>query len=109
MKVKNNDTTLSGNGFSTKVTRNFNKSSLTFWDDTEIERIITYNAIIEDLIDLDYTFYYDELLERVQMDESINEVLIDIIDKNSETKSTLSYHKSTLQHYLDQDIMNLFK
>jgi len=95
--------------FSTKVARNFNKSSLTFWDDTEIERIITYNAIIEDLIDLDYLDYYQEIQDNFHEDESINEILMSVITRNSETLSTLGYHKGTIQHYLDQDIMDLFK
>jgi hypothetical protein len=109
VRVRNNDTTLYGTEFSAKVTRNFNKSSLTFWDDTEIDRIVTYNSIIEDLIDLEYTAYYLDLQIRVNGDESINEIFMDIITRNSETMSTLGYHKSTIQHYLDQDIMNLFK
>lgn len=109
MRVKNNDTTLKGIKFSSKASRNFNKSSLTFWDDTEIERIITYNAIIEDLIDLEYLDYYQEIQDSFNSDEMINKTLMGIITRNSETLSTLGYHKSTIQHYLDQDIMDLFK
>jgi len=109
VRVRNNDTALTGTKFLTKAARNFNKSSLTFWDDTEIERIITYNAIIEDLIDLEYLDYYQEVQDSFNSDGMVNEILMDIITRNSETLSTLGYHKSTIQHYLDQDIMNLFK
>ena len=109
MRVRNNDTALKGTEFSTKATRNFNKSSLTFWDDTEIERVITYNAIIEDLIDLEYFNYYQEVQDGFNSDKSMNELLMNIITRNSDTLSTLGYHKSTIQHYLDRDIMDLFK
>ena len=108
MKVKNYDNTLIERIYSNKVTRNLKNDLLTTLE-SEIERDITYNKIIADIQDLGYDNYWHELQYRLAIDEDINKVLMSIITRSSETKSTIGYHKNTIQHYLDQDLMNLFK
>jgi len=84
-------------------------STLTFWDENEIERGITYDSILQDLTDLNYSHYISELDYRLNDGENINEVLISIITKNKDTKSTIGYHQNIIQHYLNQDFMKLFE
>ena len=83
--------------------------TLTYWDENEIERAITYDAILQDLRDLNYNHYIVELEYNLDDGGNINEVLMSIITRNSDTKSTLGYHRNTIQHYLNQDFLSLFE
>lgn len=78
-------------------------------DDSEIERDITYNTIIEDLKDLGHNRYYSELQNRLDVGENINQILLSIINRNRLTKSIIGYHTRVIEHYINQDIMALFK
>jgi hypothetical protein len=105
VKVRNYETALFYEKFSYKVTNNFKNNSLTFWDE-RIDRCITYNIIIDEMTELGYEDYKRELEYRLDEGENINEILMSIITRN---KPTLGYHKGTVQLYMDQDFMNLFK
>lgn len=105
MRGNNDNNSLIGK-YSTKDS--LKKSTLTFWDENEIERDITYRKILEDLQDLSYNHYINEFEYRFNDGENINDILISIITRNIETKSTIGYHKETIQSYLNQDFMKLF-
>ena len=68
-------------------------------DENEIERGITYDSILTDLKDLKYNHYITELERKLNNGENINQILISIITKNKDTKSTIGYHKNTIQHF----------
>lgn len=75
-------------------------------NEKNIERWITYDMIFKDIVDLEYEKHYKP--DNQFSEENINMVLLSIINASLETKSTLGYHKSTIEHYLDEDIINLF-
>jgi len=108
VRIKNYDTTLFDDEYSYKVKNIFKNNSLTFWDD-KIDRCITYNTIYDEMVELDYGFYISELKYRLDNDENINDIFLSIITRNKIIKSTLGYHRGTIQMYLDQDFMDLFK
>ena len=78
------------------------------YDEINIERNITYGIILKEIKDLGYTNFIYELEYRLMEDENINEILLSIIHRDCETKSTIGYHYSVLYHYLGQDLLNLF-
>ena len=78
-------------------------------NEIDIERNITYNKIIDELSDLNYNKLRCELEYRLMDDENINDILLSIITRDSETKSTIGYHANILNYYLEQDLLNLFK
>lgn len=84
-------------------------STLAYWEEIEIERGITYDAILKDLSDLNYKHYIKELEYRLDDGENLNEIFFSIITKNKDTKSTIGYHQSIIQHYLNQDFRKLFE
>jgi len=76
-------------------------------NDKYVERSITYEKVIDEIMELGY--HTDMTLEyRLLEGENINELLLSIINKNSETKSTVGYHTSTLKCYLDEDLLERF-
>jgi len=84
-------------------------NTLTYWDENEIERGIIYDKILKDLEDLNYTECIIELENKLNNGDNINDILISIITKNDDTKSTLGYHQNIIQHYLNQDFIKLFE
>lgn len=78
-----------------------------FHNENNIERWITYNIIIEDIMEMDY-HYRKELKERLSSDENINEILLTIINTSKETKQMIGYHKAILKGYLDEDLLKEF-
>jgi hypothetical protein len=108
VKVRNYDTTLFDDKFSSKVKNNFRNNSIKLWDD-KIDRCITYNTIYSEMVELGYGTHISELKYRLDNGENINSIFLSIITKNKIVKSTLGYHRGTIQMYLDQDFMGLFK
>jgi len=106
VRVNNDNNALIGRN---SIKDSLKNNTLTYWDENEIERGITYDSILTDLKDLKYNHYITELERKLNNGENINQILISIITKNKDTKSTIGYHKNTIQHYLNQDFIKLFE
>ena len=77
-------------------------------DDNEIEKWNTYTTIIEDLITMGKNEYFEEIKYRITGNENMNNIILDIINKDQETKSFLKKHKSTIEYYLDIELISKF-
>lgn len=103
MKIKNFK-----NGTLELVPELLKTPSKIFDNEINIERNITYDIIIGEISDLNNNKFMHELEYRLMDNENINDILLSIINRNFETKSTLGYHRTILNHYLGQDLLNLF-
>jgi hypothetical protein len=108
VRGKNYETTLFNEEFSYKVPHDFKDNLLTFWDE-KIDRCIIYNQIMDEMDELEYEDYQHELSYRLGDGENINDILLSIITRTDEVISTLGYHRGSIQMFLDQDFMKMFK
>lgn len=110
MKIRNQNLSTLGDKFSGKMHEAFKSSSINkLYSNIEIERMITYNDILGEFIDLGYQELYDEFEVRICTGECPNIVLESIITKNDEIKSTMGYLLSQVIYFIDKDLMKLFK
>jgi hypothetical protein len=109
MRVRNNNLTTLGNKFSGRIHNAFRSSSINkFYSNIEIDRIITYNEILGEFIDLGYSDLYNEFEVRICNGENPNLILESIISRNDENQSTLGYLLGVIRYYIDKDITKLF-
>jgi hypothetical protein len=86
----------------------FNKHSLRFLDDSIAEREIIYNEILIELQELEYNVSYRTLRNMLRNYDNPNDFIKGVITRNSDTKSTLGHRLNIIEHYIGQDLMNLF-
>jgi hypothetical protein len=109
MKVKNYNLTSLGDKFSGRIHEAFRSSSINkFYSNIEIDRMITYNEILGEFIDLGYLDLYNEFENRISEGENPNIILESIIIRSDENKSTLGYLLNMIQYYIDSDITKMF-
>jgi hypothetical protein len=73
MRVNDSNLSTLGDKFSGKIHEAFRSSSINnFYSDIEIDRMITYNEILGEFIDLGYYKLYDEFEERICNGENPN-------------------------------------
>ena len=108
MRVKNYTLSTLNETFSGRIHEAFKSSTLTQQVDLDIDRLIIYNEIVTQIIDLGYNNYYNEIESRVTKGEDPNEVIKSILIRNDETKSTIGYHLNIIQHFIDVDFMKRF-
>jgi hypothetical protein len=94
--------------FLDKKYNNFINQSLVNSDEETYERWLTYDTIIKELILMDKINYFEEVKYRLTGGEDPNEVLTDIINKDSETRAYMWPHIRTLKNYHNEDIVNRF-
>lgn len=109
MRVKNYNFATVEDRFSGRLHHAFISGPIKHKLDIDFDRWIIYNEIIEQIDDLGYKDLHYELEDRVKNNEDVNEVFKSIINRNSDTKSTIGYHLNTIQHYIDEDFIKMFK
>tara|TARA_R110000796_G_scaffold58413_5_gene134933 strand:- start:30292 stop:30621 length:330 start_codon:yes stop_codon:yes gene_type:complete len=108
MKVTNKNLTTLGDKFSGRIHEAFRSSSINkFYSNIEIDRMITYNEVLGEFIDLGYKDLYDEFETRLIEGESPNIILESILIRE-ENKPTLGYLLAIIQYYIDSDITKMF-
>ena len=108
MKIRNKNLTILGDKFSGRIHKAFKSSSINkFYSNIEIERMITYNEILGEFIDLGYQNLYDEFESRLINGEDPNIILESILIRD-ENKPTLGYLLAIIQYYIDSDITKMF-
>jgi len=108
MKFKNQNLTTLGDKFSGRIHEAFRSSSINkLFTDIEIDRIITYNEVLGEFIDLGYQHLYDEFEIRICVGECPNLILEELITRE-ESKPTLGYLLGQISYFIDKDIMKLF-
>ena len=109
MKVRNYDLTALGDKFSGRIHEAFRSSSINkFYTNLEIDRMITYNEILGEFIDMGNQDLYNEFEERICNGEHPNIILESIIIRSDYNKSTLGYLLGVIRYYIDKDITKLF-
>ena len=68
-----------------KAYRRFINNSINNCDDNEMERWETYSNIIDDIISMDMLDYFEEIKYRTTGGENINQIMLDVINKDNET------------------------
>lgn len=110
MKYKDYNLTILGDKFSGKIHEAFRSSSLNkLFTDIEIDRMIIYNEVLGEFIDLGYQDLYDEFESRLCDGECPNKVLESQITRNLEYKSTMGYLLGNIRYFIDMDYMKYFK
>ena len=108
MKVKHKNLTTLGDKFSGRIHNAFRSSSINkFYSNIEIERMITYNEVLGEFIDLGYYHLYEEFEIRLTNGETPNVILESILIRD-ENKPTLGYLLAIVQYYIDSDITKMF-
>ena len=108
MKFKNQNLTTLGDKFSGRIHEAFRSSSINkFYSNIEIDRMITYNEVLGEFIDLGYQDLYNEFEDRLIDGENPNVILESILIRQ-ENKSTLGYLLAIVQYYIDSDITKMF-
>jgi len=109
MKFKNQNLTTLGDKFSGRIHDAFKSSSINkLYSDIEIDRLITYNEVLGEFIDLGYTDLYDEFENRICKGDCPNQILVDLITREG-YQSTLGYLLGHIEYFIDRDYMKLFK
>jgi len=109
MKLKNQNFATLGGNFSSRIHKAFKNSSINkIYDDIEIERLLTYNEVLGEFIDLGYDDLYHEFEYRICDGESPNEVLVELI-KRDDYALTMGYLLGHLEYFVDKDYMKYFE
>lgn len=94
--------------FLDKAYNKFIRESLSKADDNNIERWEIYNTIMVELLNLGKMGYFEEVKYRLTGGENPNGVMLDMIEKDVETKATLAGYKNKLNYFIDLDIISRF-
>lgn len=109
MKFKNQNLIILGDKFSGKIHEAFKNSSINkLYNDIEIDRLIIYNEVLGEFIDLGYYDLYDEFEDRICNGECPNELLCELIGRE-EYMPTLGYLLGQIEYFIDKDYMKYFK
>jgi hypothetical protein len=83
---------------------------ITNLDEEKESRWETYNLIISEILLLENGIYFEELKYRLTDNENPNEVIIDIINKDSANESNgfLLFLKGRVEEYLEEDFFKRF-
>ena len=93
--------------FLDKKYNNYLKQSVNLNEKT-VERWITYDVIINEIIQLGKINYFDEFKYRLTGGEDPNQILIEIINKDNETRTYLWHHLKRLKFFINDDLMRRF-
>lgn len=108
MKIRNKNLTTLGDKFSGRIHEAFRSSSINkFYNNLEIDRLITYNEVLGEFIDLGYQDLYDEFENRLINGENPNYILESILIRK-ENQPTIGYLLAIIQYYIDSDITKMF-
>lgn len=109
MKFKSQNLTTLGDKFSGRIHDAFRSSSINkLYTDIEIDRLITYNEVLGEFIDLGYLSLYEEFENRICDGECPNHILVDLIGRE-EYKPTLGYLLGHIEYFIDKDYMKYFE
>lgn len=108
MKYKNQNLTTLGDKFSGKIHEAFRRSSINkIFTNIEIDRMITYNEILGEFIDLGYQDLYDEFETRICAGECPNIILEELMSRE-ENQPTIGYLLGQITYFIEKDLMKLF-
>lgn len=108
MRVIHKNLSAFGDKFSGRMHEAFKRSSLNkFYSTIEIERMITYNEILGEFIDLGYQHLYDEFETRLVAGENPNKIFQSILARE-ENQPTLGYLLNHVEYFIDSDITKMF-
>ena len=108
MKIRNKNLTTLGDKFSGRIHEAFKRSSINkFYSNIEIDRMITYNEILGEFIDIGRQDLYNEFEIRIIDGENPN-IILESILKREENQPTLGYLLSIIDYYIDVDITKMF-
>ena len=88
---------------------NYKNNSINLEAEITFERLLSYNTIIDELLELNYNNLVSEITYRISDNENPNEVFKSVITRSNDTKSYIGYHLNAIQHYIDMDFMKIFK
>lgn len=111
MKAKNT-LFISGNNRRTTLDKAYNSHIINLFerlDEEKKARWETYNLIIETLTDSTNKDYLTEIKYRITDGEDPNQVILDIIERESEDVDGLVWYlKRRVEEYIDEDFFNRF-
>jgi hypothetical protein len=97
------------NDYLFKNERKDNVSFLTYQEEYQEERQETYSIIIKNLMLKHNRRYLNELNNRIFLNENINDILIDFINREEESVDTFIWQlKDKLVEYSENDLFSKF-
>lgn len=84
------------------------KDSLAGTDEETIERWYTYETIMSELISLNKINLFEEIKYKLTGGEDPNEIILDIISKDKDIKTTLWVYIRKLKAYKNEDLLKRF-
>lgn len=110
--MRNFDFTIKGgSGNYTNLDKEYNNllnEILRTTDDEIIYRWEIYNLIMEELLNLDKENIFEEIKYRLTDKEDPNNVMLDIIDRESNSSGLLWFIKKRIEEYIEEDFYNQF-
>lgn len=100
-----------GSGSYTILDKKYSDSIKTYLakiNDDTYERWLTYDTILNELIWLDKTNYFEEFKYRFTGGEDPNDVLVDIINREPDIKTYLWSHLKRINDYINEDLIKRF-
>jgi hypothetical protein len=110
--MRNFDFTIKGgSGQYTDLDKEYNKflnNTLRNLDDDMIPRWEIYNVIMDELLELDKVKVFEEIKYRLTDNEDVNEVMLDVITRESNASGLLWFMKKRIEDYIDEDFYSRF-
>ena len=94
--------------FLDRIYNRFIINSLTKHNEDIIERFITYDVIMNELIALGKIHYFEEVKYRLTGGEEPNEVMLSIMNKDNEIKTALWGLRRKVEEYVEEDMINRY-
>jgi len=91
-----------------KMYNRFIKNSLANTDEETIERWHTYETIMSELITLNRVNLFEEVKYRLTGGGDPNDIILDIINRNNDVKTTLCVYSRKLMEYKNDDLFKRF-
>lgn len=91
-----------------KMYNKFVKNSLSDTDGDTLERWYTYETIMKELIDLGKINLFEEVKYRLTDGEDPNDTIIDIINRDNETRTFLWSYSRKLKEFKNYDLLKRF-
>ena len=110
--MRNFDFTIKGSsGHYTDLDKEYNKylkETLRNLDEEMIYRWESYNLIMDELLKLGKVKLFEEIKYRLTDNECVNEVMLDVITRDSNTSGLLWFIKKRIEDYIDEDFYSQF-
>lgn len=94
--------------FLDKIYNRFITHTLITDNNETIDRFITYDSIMNELIALGDISSFEEAKYRLTGGENPNQVMLDIIDRDNETKTVLWSLRTKIEEYIEDDKFKRF-